>query len=295
MPPIERALEYAQLEDENKMNQGIIEEHKQKPAENNKGLHISNLVMKYRPELPPALNGVNVHINDKEHVAIVGRTGSGKSSLAITLFKLYQPDPCSSVQLDDEVISHMPLYDSRRKLAIIPQEPYLFSGTLRQQFCEFTRNKSENLPTEGLARLPDDKIWELLEVVQLANYIKEQPGGLDCLVVGNGENFSSGQRQLICVVRALLRDAQVVILDEATAYVDHETDQIIQKIVKEYLKDKIVLSIAHRLDTVLGMDKVLVMSDGKVAEFGTKEELMKIEGGIFRELAQKAGIVIETK
>ncbi|CAL6042073.1 Multidrug_resistance-associated protein 1 [Hexamita inflata] len=120
-------------------------------------------------------------------------------------------------------------------------------------------------------------------------------GGLDCMVVGNGENFSSGQRQLVCVVRALLREAEVIILDEATAYVDHDTDQIIQKIVKEQLRDKIVLSIAHRLDTVLGMDKVLVMDQGLVAEFGTKEELMRIDGGIFRELALKANLVIEEK
>ncbi|CAL6115919.1 Multidrug_resistance-associated protein 1 [Hexamita inflata] len=248
--------------------------------------------MRYRPELKPALRGVNVHINPKEHVAIVGRTGSGKSSLAITLFKLYQPET-GAIQLNEELVSHLPLYDSRRKIAIIPQEPYLFSGTLRQQFCEFTRNKAEGLPTEGLERIPDQKLWELLETVQLSDYIKQQPGGLDCLVIGNGENFSSGQRQLVCVVRALLRDAEVVILDEATAYVDHETDQIIQKIVKEQLKNQIVLSIAHRLDTVLGMDKVLVMDQGLVAEFGSKEELMQIENGIFRELAMKANLLIE--
>ncbi|CAL6025696.1 Multidrug_resistance-associated protein 1 [Hexamita inflata] len=194
----------------------------------------------------------------------------------------------------------MQIPNSRQKSKIrfsrvitIPQEPYLFSGTLRQQLCEFTRNKAEGIPTTGLERIPDEKIWSLLEVVQLAEYVKQQPGGLDCLIVGNGDNFSSGQRQLVCVVRALLRDSQIVILDEATAYVDHETDQIIQKIVKEYLKDKIVLSIAHRLDTVLGMDKVLVMDQGKVAEFGTKEELMKINDGIFKELIHNANIHIE--
>ncbi|CAL6068134.1 Xenobiotic-transporting_ATPase / Multidrug resistance-associated protein [Hexamita inflata] len=293
MPAIERMLEYSLLENEETLhNEMIAKNNSIKKLKNNIGLDISNLVMKYRPELQPALKGVNVHINPKEHVAIVGRTGSGKSSLAITLFKLYQPELGNSIQLADDQISHLPLYDSRRKLAIIPQEPYLFSGTLRQQLCEFTRNKAEGLSTEGIERISDQKLWELLETVQLSDYIKNQPGGLDCVVVGNGDNFSAGQRQLVCVVRALLRDAEVVILDEATAYVDHETDQIIQKIVKEYLKDKIVLSIAHRLDTVLGMDKVLVMDAGKVAEFGTKQELMKIDGGIFRELATKANILI---
>ncbi|CAL6073137.1 Xenobiotic-transporting_ATPase / Multidrug resistance-associated protein [Hexamita inflata] len=293
MPAIERMLEYAQLENEETLhNEMIAKNTSVKKLENNIGLDISNLVMKYRPELQPALKGVNVHINPKEHVAIVGRTGSGKSSLAITLFKLYQPELGNSIQLANDQISHLPLYDSRRKLAIIPQEPYLFSGTLRQQLCEFTRNKAEGLSTEGIERIPDQKLWELLETVQMSEYVKNQPGGLDCVVVGNGDNFSAGQRQLVCVVRALLRDAEVVILDEATAYVDHETDQIIQKIVKEYLKDKIVLSIAHRLDTVLGMDKVLVMDAGKVAEFGTKQELMKIDNGIFRELAIKANIQI---
>ncbi|CAL5976982.1 Xenobiotic-transporting_ATPase / Multidrug resistance-associated protein [Hexamita inflata] len=293
MPAIERMLEYAQLENEETLNNEMIAKNSTcQKLENNIGLDISNLIMKYRPELQPALKGVNIHINPKEHVAIVGRTGSGKSSLAITLFKLYQPEVGNSVQIGDDQISHLPLYDSRRKLAIIPQEPYLFSGTLRQQLCEFTRNKAEGLSTEGIERIPDQKIWELLETVQLSDYIKNQPGGLDCVVVGNGDNFSAGQRQLVCVVRALLRDANVIILDEATAYVDNETDQIIQKIVKEYLRDKIVLSIAHRLDTVLGMDKVLVMDAGKVAEFGTKQELMKIDGGIFRELVIKANIQI---
>ncbi|CAL6093007.1 Xenobiotic-transporting_ATPase / Multidrug resistance-associated protein [Hexamita inflata] len=296
MPAIERMLEYAELEDEAQLHQGLVEANKETTKIlNNMGLDINNIVMRYRPELKPALRGVNLHIKPKEHVAVVGRTGSGKSSLAITLFKLYQPETGHQIQLNDGRISHMPLYDARRQIAIIPQEPYLFSGTLRQQLCEFTRNKAEGIPTRDIERIPDQKLWELLETVQLADYIKAQPGGLDCMVVGNGENFSSGQRQLVCVVRALLREAEVIILDEATAYVDHETDQIIQKIVKEQLRDKIVLSIAHRLDTVLGMDKVLVMDQGLVAEFGTKEELMKIDGGIFRELALKANLVIEEK
>ncbi|CAL6025662.1 Xenobiotic-transporting_ATPase / Multidrug resistance-associated protein [Hexamita inflata] len=292
MPAIERMVEYQQLEDESVDKAPKVNVPK---VENNQGIAIENLVMKYRPELQPALNGVSIKINPKEHVAIVGRTGSGKSSLAITLFQLYKPESGFNIQIGDEQLQNLNLYEARRKIAIIPQEPYLFSGTLRQQLCEFTRNKAEGIPTTGLERIPDEKIWSLLEVVQLAEYVKQQPGGLDCLIVGNGDNFSSGQRQLVCVVRALLRDSQIVILDEATAYVDHETDQIIQKIVKEYLKDKIVLSIAHRLDTVLGMDKVLVMDQGKVAEFGTKEELMKINNGIFRELIQKAGIIIETE
>ncbi|CAL6070124.1 Xenobiotic-transporting_ATPase / Multidrug resistance-associated protein [Hexamita inflata] len=295
IPAIERMIEFAQLENEEELHNRLVKTNPQKQSKDNQGLDVSNLVMRYRPELQTALKGVNVHINKKEHVAVVGRTGSGKSSLAITLFKLYQPENGHNIQLNDEHISHLPLYEARRKLAIIPQEPYLFSGTLRQQLCEFTHNKAEGLPLDGLERIPDQKLWELLEAVQLDDYVKQQPGGLDCIVVGNGENFSSGQRQLVCVVRALLRDAEVVILDEATAYVDQKTDQIIQKIVKEYLKDKIVISIAHRLDTVLGMDKVLVMDQGKVAEFGTKEKLMQIEDGIFRELALKANIVIEQK
>ncbi|CAL6009948.1 Xenobiotic-transporting_ATPase / Multidrug resistance-associated protein [Hexamita inflata] len=296
MPAIERMLEYASLENESDVHQKQVLSNKITNQDlNNKGLNISNLVMRYRPELKPALRGVNVHINPKEHVAIVGRTGSGKSSLAITLFKLYQPEQGNLIQLNDQCISHLSLYDSRKSIAIIPQEPYLFSGTLRQQFCEFTRNKAEGISTKDLERIPDSTIWKLLETVQLAEYIKQQPGGLDCLVIGNGDNFSSGQRQLICVVRALLRDSEVVVLDEATAYVDNETDKIIQKIIKEQLQDKIVLSIAHRLDTVLGMDKVLVMDQGLVAEFGTKEELMQIEGGIFRELANKANLIIENK
>ena len=249
-----------------------------------RGLEIRGLVMSYRQGLPNALDGVNVVIQPGEHVAIVGRTGSGKSSLAITLFRLYQPRPGFQISIDGKRLELMDLYKARRQLAIIPQEPYLFSGTLRQQFCEYTRCVSQGLPTDGLKRIPDQKLWGLLEKVQLADYVRKQPGGLDCAVIGNGDNFSAGQRQLICVVRALLRDAKVVILDEATAYVDHKTDQIIQGIVKNYLKNVIVLSIAHRLDTVIDMDKVLVMDKGRVAEFGTKMELAQMPDGIFRSL-----------
>ncbi|CAL6060898.1 Xenobiotic-transporting_ATPase / Multidrug resistance-associated protein [Hexamita inflata] len=295
MPAIERMVEYSHLENEEQLHKNRVQSNLIQQADNNQGLLIKNLVMRYRQELQPALKGVNVHINKNEHVAVVGRTGSGKSSLAITLFNLYQPENGSSVQLNNDQISHLPLYDARRKLAIIPQEPFLFSGTLRQQVCEFTRNKAEGLPITGLERIPDSQLWELLEMVQLSDYIKQQPGGLDCVVIGNGDNFSSGQRQLICVVRALLRDAEVVILDEATAYVDQKTDNIIQQIVKTHLRNKIVISIAHRLDAVLQMDKVLVMDQGQVAEFGTKEELFNIENGIFRELALKAKLDLGVK
>lgn len=112
-------------------------------------------------------------------------------------------------------------------------------------------------------------------------------------MLGNGDNFSSGQRQLVCVIRALLKDSKVVILDEATAYVDHKTDVIIQGIVKNQLRGKTVLSIAHRLDTVLQMDKVLVMDQGVVAQFGDKKALYDDVGGIFRELCDKANVVVE--
>lgn len=131
MPAIERMLEYTNLENECKVDEENLKHNGAQVKAENNGLDISNLVMRYRPELPPALKGVNLHVNPKEHVAIVGRTGSGKSSLAITLFKLYQPEGGFSIQLENEQISHLPLYESRRKIAIIPQEPYLFSGTVR--------------------------------------------------------------------------------------------------------------------------------------------------------------------
>lgn len=132
MPALERMLEYTLLENESNMNEEQVKKNQAEPKKGNEGLSISNLVMRYRPELQTALKGVDIHVAPKEHVAIVGRTGSGKSSLAITLFKLYQPEGDYSVQLDDSHISHMPLYEARRKIAIIPQEPYLFSGTVRQ-------------------------------------------------------------------------------------------------------------------------------------------------------------------
>lgn len=165
IPAVERIEEYQHLPDENEENEQVLKQLEVPKVENNRGVVISDLRMRYRPELPLALKGVNIHIEQGDHVAIVGRTGSGKSSLAITLFKLYMPELGCNIQVDDDQLSRMPLYKARRELAIIPQEPFLFSGTLRQQLCEYSRNKAEGLPTEGFTRIPDEKLWEMLEIV----------------------------------------------------------------------------------------------------------------------------------
>ncbi|XP_051528611.1 ATP-binding cassette sub-family C member 10-like isoform X2 [Myxocyprinus asiaticus] len=226
-------------------------------------------VLAYRPGLPNALDGVNLEVLPGERVGIVGRTGSGKSSLFLALFRMVELNQ-GQILLDGVDISSVRLSHLRSKLAIIPQDPFLFSSSVR-----------ENLDPHG--RHPDYQLLDALKQCHLEDVV-HRIGGLDSEVGERGKSLSVGQRQLMCLARALLTDANILCIDEATASVDQKTDLLLQKTIKEKFKDKTVLTIAHRLNTIMDSDKVLVMHAGKVVEFDSPAALCQREDSIFQKL-----------
>ncbi|XP_052058941.1 ATP-binding cassette sub-family C member 5-like [Mytilus californianus] len=222
-------------------------------------ISFKKLKMKYRDNLPLALKSVSFDVLPQEKVGIVGRTGSGKSSLGVALFRLVEPDS-GSISIDNLDISTIGLHDLRSKLAIIPQDPVLFVGTIRYNLDPFQEHK-------------DSDLWEALEKCRIKDTIAALDSQLDSTVVENGENFSVGERQLMCLARALLRHSKILILDEATAAIDTKTDSFVQTTIKEAFSDCTMLIIAHRLNTVLSCNRILVMEDGQVVEYDSPSSL----------------------
>ncbi|KAH9365867.1 hypothetical protein HPB48_011840 [Haemaphysalis longicornis] len=235
------------------------------------------LTASYRPSLLPAvLQDVSFVIRAHEKVGVVGRTGAGKSSLILALLRVLRPSK-GRITIDGVDVASVPLRKLRTALTVIPQEPYLMKCSLR-----------ENLDPTGSHS--DEQVWEALRKAHLADFVSRQPQGL-LLEIGDGaENLSAGQRQLVCLARALLRSPRVLLLDEATSRMDGDTDRLIQCTLKECFASCTVLTIAHRLNTVLDCDRILVMSAGRVVEFGTVAELAANPDSAFRAMAQAAGI-----
>ncbi|KAG0373773.1 hypothetical protein BGX24_011258 [Mortierella sp. AD032] len=264
-----------------------------------------NYSTRYREGLDLVLKDVSFEVQPSEKVGIVGRTGAGKSSLTLALFRIVEAANSywarasaqdgksssdisaeeldladslggGSIEIDGVDISTLGLKDLRQHLSIIPQDPTLFAGTVR-----------ENL--DPLNELTDTDLWQALERAHLKTHITSLNGGLSFEVAQNGENFSVGQRSLICLARALLRKTKILVLDEATAAVDVETDELIQKTIRQEFQDRTVLTIAHRIKTVMDSDKILVLEKGRVEEFDSPKQLMKTKNGLFYSLAHQAG------
>lgn len=275
---------------------------------------------RYREGLDLVIKHVSFEVQPGEKIGIVGRTGAGKSSLTLTLFRIIEAansywarasdnsgyhsipetedgsselDPLlggprelrpdeeidgGSIEIDGVDISTLGLTDLRKHLAIIPQDPTLFAGTIRDNLDPFQE-------------LSDTDLWEALERAHLKSHIRTLPGGLSATVAQNGENFSVGQRSLICLARALLRKSKVLILDEATAAVDMETDELIQRTIREEFKERTVLTIAHRIKTVMDSSKILVVEKGEVAEYEAPQTLLQRPESLFFQLAHQAGEV----
>uniref|UniRef100_A0A673LBN6 ATP-binding cassette sub-family C member 9-like n=1 Tax=Sinocyclocheilus rhinocerous TaxID=307959 RepID=A0A673LBN6_9TELE len=230
-------------------------------------IKIQDLCVRYDTMLKPVLKHVNAHINPGQKVGICGRTGSGKSSLSLAFFNMVDVFE-GKIVIDGIDICKLPLQTLRSRLSIILQDPVLFSGSIRL-----------NLDPE--CTCTDDRLWEALEIAQLKNMVKAHPGGLDAVVTEGGENFSVGQRQLFCLARAFVRKSSILIMDEATASIDMATENILQKVVMTAFADRTVVTIAHRVHTILTADLVVVMKRGSIMEYGKPEILMEQEDGLF--------------
>ncbi|ELK29358.1 ATP-binding cassette sub-family C member 11 [Myotis davidii] len=236
--------------------------------------YMKDYQMRYRDNTPIVLKGISLTIRSQEVVGIVGRTGSGKSSLGVALFRLVEA-AAGRILIDGVNISGVSLEDLRSKMSVVPQDPVLFSGTIRLNLDPFDRHT-------------DEQIWGALERTFLSRTILKFPQRLQAEVEENGENFSVGERQLLCIARALLRNSKIILIDEATASIDTETDTLIQRTIREAFRGCTVLIIAHRITTVLSCDRILVMDNGKVVEFDRPEALQGKPGSMFAALLRTA-------
>ncbi|KAJ9691138.1 hypothetical protein PVL29_013352 [Vitis rotundifolia] len=254
----------------------IVESNRPPPGWPSSGsIRFEDVVLRYRPELPPVLHGISFKISPSEKLGIVGRTGAGKSSMINALFRIVELER-GRIWIDEYDIAKFGLTDLRKVLSIIPQSPVLFSGTVRFNLDPFNEHN-------------DADLWEALERAHLKDVIRRNSFGLDAEVAEGGENFSVGQRQLLSLARALLRRSKILVLDEATAAVDVRTDALIQKTIREEFKTCTMLVIAHRLNTIIDCDRILVLDAGQVEEYDTPEELLLDEGSSFSRMVQSTG------
>ncbi|KAB8081366.1 hypothetical protein EE612_002522 [Oryza sativa] len=240
-------------------------------------IDIIDLKFRYRHNTPLVLKGITLSIPGGEKIGVVGRTGSGKSTLIQALFRIVEPSE-GKIIIDGIDICTLGLHDLRSRFGIIPQEPVLFEGTIRSNI-------------DPLQLYSDDEIWQALERCQLKDAVTSKPEKLDASVVDNGENWSVGQRQLLCLGRVMLKHSRILFMDEATASVDSRTDAVIQKIIREEFSACTIISIAHRIPTVMDCDRVLVIDAGLAKEFDSPANLIErpsLFGALVQEYATRS-------
>ncbi|OQV17409.1 Multidrug resistance-associated protein 1 [Hypsibius exemplaris] len=271
---VERIKEYTEVPQE---ADWIIPESRPEKSWPQRGeIKFDNYQTRYRPELELVLKGVVADIGAGEKIGIVGRTGAGKSSLTLALFRIIEAAG-GSIVIDGVKISSMGLHDVRSRITIIPQDPVLFSGTLR-------------LNLDPFKVYSDEEVWRALENAHLKSFVSSLPDGLEHSVAEGGENLSVGQRQLICLARALLRKTKILVLDEATAAIDLETDDLIQATIREKFSDCTILTIAHRLNTIMDSTRIMVLDQGRIKEFDAPTVLSRTEIQFSLDVAKDAGI-----
>ncbi|CAF3717749.1 unnamed protein product [Rotaria sp. Silwood1] len=263
MTSAERIDEYARLsqEEDNGGSKRLIRTPTDWP--NRGAIEFRNYSLRYRSNLEPALRNINLAIKPCERIGIMGRTGAGKSSLFQSLLRLVDRSTIDgNILIDDIDISRITLNHLRSHISVIPQQFVLFAGTLRSNI-------------DPLDAYSDEQCWTALEAVQLKSMASHHPAGLLMPVAESGSNLSIGQCQLICVCRAILKSSKILLIDEATANVDNDTDQMLQSIIAEITKNRTVLTIAHRLNTVIGSDRLLAVDNGMIVDFDVPNKVLK--------------------
>lgn len=273
MTSVSRIKEYSELPEEPPRKSRPGEEPPSSWPESGE-IQFDQVNLRYFENEEPVLKGLTLKINAGEKIGIVGRTGAGKSSIIAVLFRLTEPE--GSVLIDGIDTKSIGLHELRKKLSIIPQEPILFNGPIRRNLDPFNEYNDEDM-------------WHALSQVKLKEVVNNLPGGLDAELAEGGSNFSVGERQLICLARAVLRQNRIIILDEATANVDPDTDKSIQRAISENFTNCTRLTIAHRLNTIMDSDRVLVMDAGQVKEFDIPHLLLQNENGFFSTMLKNTG------
>ena len=266
MTSVERVITYTKIEPE--PGYDIQSE----PPENwpqHGSVEVEHLSLAYYQGGSEVLKDVSFTIKPQQRIGIAGRTGAGKSSLVSALFRM--PEPTGRIIVDGVDIQSLNIQSTRRAISVITQDPILFTGTLRMNLDPFEKSQ-------------DTEVWEALEEAGLKDKVMKLPKQLDEEIKERGANFSVGERQLLCLARSLLQRTKIIVLDEATANVDHATDRLIQETIRNKFQECTVVTIAHRLDTIMDYDKILVLERGQVAEFDEPRALLRKERGIFLEL-----------
>uniref|UniRef100_A0A8C7JIE4 Multidrug resistance-associated protein 4 n=1 Tax=Oncorhynchus kisutch TaxID=8019 RepID=A0A8C7JIE4_ONCKI len=271
MTSVERVVEYTELESE-----APWETDKRPPPDwpRHGFITFDQVNFSYYADSPPVLKNITAVFRSREKVGIVGRTGAGKSSLISALFRLAEPD--GRISIDGVLTAEIGLHTLRQRISIIPQDPVLFTGTMRKNLDPFSQHTDEDL-------------WNALGEVQLRTVVEELPGRLETMLAESGSNFSVGQRQLVCLARAILRRNKILIIDEATANVDPRTDGLIQQTIREKFRECTVLTIAHRLNTIIDCDRILVLDAGRIQEYDEPYVLLQNQEGVFYQMVQQTG------
>ncbi|KAJ3328221.1 hypothetical protein HDU76_010362 [Blyttiomyces sp. JEL0837] len=292
MNAAERCREYSQIKKE---GDWVVDGYRPSPNWPDKGkVVVRNLAVRYSEDTPVVLKNISFETKPGERIGVVGRTGAGKSTLSLAFFRIL-PWADGSINIDGMDINRMGLHDLRQALTIIPQDPVLFTGTVRSNLDPLGEWDDANLwrvlkSTHILDSFQVDTVAGSSAEQSVENTLANGNFSLDSAVAENGGNFSQGQRQLLCLARALLRKGRLIFFDEATASIDAATDERIQRTIREELTDATIFCIAHRLRTVIDFDRILVLDQGEIVEFGTPVELLlNSKAGHLRRMCELSG------
>ena len=233
-----------------------------------------NFNVKYRNDTEMVLKDINFHLKPGEHLGVVGRTGSGKSTISLCLFRILEAFS-GKIFIDGVDISKVGLKKLRRSITIIPQDSTLMDGTLRYNI-------------DPVKAFTDEEIIRVMKKIGFDYIINQNSDKLEQKISENGSNLSIGEKQLICITRAILRKSKIIVLDEATASIDYKTEEIIQKALNELLSTSTMISIAHRIKTVMNADKILVLENGEIIEFDTPQNLLNNKESYFYDFYSKS-------